>query len=239
MQQINLAEICPQTKTLGPGTRFALWVQGCCFKCPGCTSPDWIPQKEATRVDPIALAKLILSIPNIDGVTISGGEPTLQASALAEICEHIRSHRPNISIISYSGFTLKQLQDKDDEAIDRYLSLLDVLIDGQYIESLNDNKGFRGSSNQVVHFLSDRHKGEEWLFTQRPRDTELHLRDESALMVGVPPIGHSTNLKEVLQEVEARSNLVCTVDRPKIPVHWKNVNPIQRNYRHHAAEKLS
>lgn len=201
MKHLNLAEICPSTKNLGPGNRFVLWVQGCCFRCPGCTSPDWIPQKQANLADPIALAKFILSLPNIDGVTISGGEPTLQAGALAEMCEYLRSNRPDISIVSYSGFTLRQLQEKGDKDVDRYLSLIDVLIDGQYVEALNDNKGFRGSSNQVVHFLSDWHRGEEWLFTQRSRDTELHLRNGSALMVGVPPIGHSGNLKTALQEV--------------------------------------
>lgn len=114
----------------------------------------------------------------------------MQASALVEMCNYLRRERSDISIISYSGFTLRQLREKSDESIDAYLLLLDVLIDGQYVESLNDNKGFRGSSNQVVHFLTDKHRGQKELFTQRDRDTEIHLRDSSVLSVGVPPVGY-------------------------------------------------
>ena len=85
MTLLNVAEICPATRTLGPGQRFVIWVQGCCFNCRGCISPDWIPQKQANLVDPVRLANYILSIPSTEGLTISGGEPMLQAAALSEL----------------------------------------------------------------------------------------------------------------------------------------------------------
>ena len=109
----------------------------------------------------------------------------LQAIALRELFIYLRQHR-NISIICFTGFTLQQLQAKSDPAINHLLTLIDVLIDGQYIQKLNDNKGWRGSSNQVVHFLSPRHLSEASLFVERKRDVEIHLRNDSALMVGVP-----------------------------------------------------
>jgi anaerobic ribonucleoside-triphosphate reductase activating protein len=56
MTLLNVAEICPATHTLGPGQRFVVWVQGCCFKCRGCVSPDWIPQTKATLIEPSELA---------------------------------------------------------------------------------------------------------------------------------------------------------------------------------------
>ncbi|NEP85216.1 MAG: radical SAM protein [Okeania sp. SIO3C4] len=185
MTLLNIAEICSATRTLGPGQRFAIWVQGCCFNCNGCVSPKWIPQKQATLIDPQKLAETILSLPDIEGVTVSGGEPMLQAIALRELFIYLRQHR-NISIICFTGFTLQQLQAKSDPAINHLLTLIDVLIDGQYIQKLNDNKGWRGSSNQVVHFLSPRHLSEANLFVERKRDVEIHLRNDSALMVGVP-----------------------------------------------------
>ena len=169
MTLLNAAEICPATHTLGPGQRFVIWVQGCCFNCRGCISPDWIPQKQATLVDPVQLADYILSVPGTEGLTVSGGEPMLQATALSELFTHLRQHR-DISIMCFSGFTLEQLQAKSDPAINQVLTLIDVLIDGQYIPELNDNKGWRGSSNQVVHFLTNRHLPESSLFTQRKRD---------------------------------------------------------------------
>lgn len=186
MSTLNIAEICPATRTLGPGKRFVIWVQGCCFNCENCISPDWIPQKQGTLIDIFKLADYIISTPDIQGLTVSGGEPMLQASALCELFTYLRKNR-DISIICYTGFTLSQLQNNSDANIDKLLTLIDVLIDGQYIASLNDNQGWRGSSNQVVHFLTNRHLHQANLFTDRPRDVELHIYDESTLMVGVPP----------------------------------------------------
>ena len=198
MTLLNLAEICPATRTLGPGQRFAIWVQGCCFRCRNCVSPEWIPQKQATLIDPIKLADYILSIPNTEGITVSGGEPMLQAAALSELFTYLRQQR-DISIISFTGFTLEQLQAKSDPAINHILSLIDVLIDGQYIPELNDNKGWRGSSNQIVHFLTSRHLPEANLFLERKRDVEIHLREESALMVGVPPDSFSALFQKAVE----------------------------------------
>ena len=200
MTAINIAEICPATRTLGPGQRFAIWVQGCCFCCRGCISPDWIPQKQASLVDPLELADYILSVPGTQGLTVSGGEPMLQAAALSELFTYLRQHC-DLSIICYSGFTFKQLQAKSDPAINKVLTLIDVLIDGQYIAEQDDNQGWRGSSNQVVHFLTPRHLGEASLFTERKRDVEIHMRDKSALMVGVPPNNFSTNFKLAVNSI--------------------------------------
>ena len=197
MTSLNLAEICPATRTLGPGQRFVIWVQGCCFNCRGCISPDWIPQKPATLVDPQKLADYILSVSGTEGLTVSGGEPMLQATALSELFTYLRQHR-DLSIICFTGFTIEQLQSKSESAIHRVLALIDVLIDGQYISELNDNKGSRGSSNQVVHFLTPRHLPEASLFTERKRDVEIHIRDDSALMVGVPPHNFSAKFKQAL-----------------------------------------
>ncbi len=194
MTLLNVAEICPATRTLGPGQRFVIWVQGCCFNCRGCISPDWIPQKQATLVDPVRLADYILSIPGTQGLTVSGGEPMLQADALSELFIYLCQQR-DLSLICYSGFTLEQLQAKSDPAINQFLALVDVFIDGQYMPELNDNKGWRGSDNQVIHFLTPRHLSEASWFTERKRDVEIHLRDHSALMVGVPPHNFSHNFK--------------------------------------------
>ncbi len=59
MTLLNIAEICPATRTLGPGQRFVIWVQGCCFNCCGCISPEWIPQEVANLVEPTMLAQRI------------------------------------------------------------------------------------------------------------------------------------------------------------------------------------
>ena len=197
MTLINLADFCPATRVLGPGLRFVLWVQGCCFRCPGCVSPDTIPQVTATLVEPKEIAQAILSNPQLDGITISGGEPMLQAPAINELFAIIRQER-DLSIMCYTGFTLAQLQAKHDPQINRMLSYIDVLIDGLYIQEQNDNRGWRGSSNQVVHFLTARHLQDAALFTERKRDIELYLRNDNALMVGVPPVKFSNQFSDLI-----------------------------------------
>ncbi len=200
MPLLNIAEICPATRTLGPGQRFVIWVQGCCFSCRNCISPDWIPIKEATLIEPKTLVDMVLSTPNTEGLTVSGGEPMLQAEALLELFTLLRQQR-EISIICFTGFTLEQLRSQSNPCIDGVLNTIDVLIDGQYIPELNDNKGWRGSSNQVVHFLSPKHLPEASLFFERERDVEIHLRDDAALMVGIPPHNFQKIFEQTFESV--------------------------------------
>lgn len=201
MSLLNIAEICPATRTLGPGKRFVIWVQGCCFSCRNCISPDWIPIKETTLIEPRVLVDMILSTPNTEGVTVSGGEPMLQAEAIFELFTLLRQQR-DISIICFTGFILEELQSKSDSNIDGVLNTIDVLIDGQYIPDLNDNKGWRGSSNQIVHFLSPRHLPEASLFLERKRNVEIHLRHDGALMVGIPPHNFQKTFVQTIENVK-------------------------------------
>ena len=195
---LNVAEICSATYALGPGQRFAIWLQGCCFRCQGCVSPDWIPLKVAHPVNTTVLADRIVSTPGVEGVTISGGEPMLQAKALLTLFKLLRQHQ-DISIMCFTGFTIESLRAQANPDIDEILNIIDVIIDGQYIEALNDNKGWRGSSNQVVHFLSERHLSDTHLFLERDRHVEIHLNEnENMLVVGVPPkYGLSDNLRNL------------------------------------------
>lgn len=186
MPFLNIATTCPSTKVLGPGNRFVIWVQGCCFDCHNCGSPDWRILKDSTLVTPKDLSKEVLKSQGIEGITISGGEPMLQAGGLYELIRNVRSVRP-LSVICFTGFTLEELKGKKDSTTDAFLSEIDVLIDGLYMDSLNDNKGLRGSSNQEIHFLSGIYKELADEFADRKRDIELYLFQKSYLMVGIKP----------------------------------------------------
>ena len=74
------------TKTLGPYNRFALWVQGCPFSCTECMSPDSQDFNSGLEMSISAIVDLILNEINIEGLTISGGEPFSQANEL--VIEH-------------------------------------------------------------------------------------------------------------------------------------------------------
>lgn len=180
---LNLAQIAPSTRTLGPGNRFAIWVQGCPFNCSGCIAPDWIPFKKAMVIELKVLADIILSQDDLNGLTISGGEPMMQAGRLAVLLEAILRKRPEFNVIVFTGFKKEQLI--WDEARN-LLNYIDLLIDGQYVASKNDRMGLRGSNNQRFHFLSDKLLPYMEEITTRRPGLEFHLLDDGVLMVGIP-----------------------------------------------------
>jgi len=204
---INAAQICPASRALGPGKRFVLWVQGCPFSCRGCISPDWIEFRTANLWRISELAKHILrlaAVENLEGITISGGEPMMQAAALAGLIDLLRAGYPSFSAIAFSGYTLAQLRRKAlaDNGIAALLARLDVLIDGLYVEARNDAKGLRGSSNQQIHFLTERYVDLAPAFEETSRNTELHLLDGEMLLVGIPSPKFLTGFRRTIEEIK-------------------------------------
>ena len=63
----------------GPGERFVLWLQGCPLLCPSCFNKELLPFVPRHIVEIEAMADMILAVPGIEGVTYTGGEPTVQA----------------------------------------------------------------------------------------------------------------------------------------------------------------
>lgn len=183
-KSINLAAFVPVTRVLGPGLRAGIWVQGCPFHCPGCIAPGWIPQQTAELISFSQLAERILEAKDITGVTISGGEPMLQAFGLAETLKIVKQTKP-IDVITFTGFTLEQLRSKPpNPGVDTFLAEIDVLIDGLYRSELNNDTGLRGSSNQRIHYLSDR-LVDAHLETY-PRQAEIFVQNGELIIAGVP-----------------------------------------------------
>jgi anaerobic ribonucleoside-triphosphate reductase activating protein len=192
-ETLNVAATCPVTRALGPGLRAVVWVQGCFFRCPGCIAPGWIPIQPARLTGIEDLASELLSHPDVTGLTFSGGEPMLQAAGLARLARLIRSKR-DVDIVCFTGFMLSHLQHTPPgPGVMDLMYKFDVLIDGPYIEKLNDNRGLRGSCNQRIHFLTDRLKGCD--FESEPRKAEIQLGDEQMMLVGIPPV----DLEEAIQ----------------------------------------
>ena len=100
-----------------------------------------------------ALASIRKTHPDLDGVTISGGEPFLQPDKLLELVLFI-NRQISEDILVYSGFTIEELSSREDSTR-QILRNIAVLVDGKYIEALNDNRALRGSANQRVIFLKD------------------------------------------------------------------------------------
>ncbi|MGN0805050.1 MAG: 4Fe-4S single cluster domain-containing protein [Candidatus Coproplasma sp.] len=170
------------TRTLGPGDRYGLWLQGCNRRCHGCVAPNsWdISQGEEISVEVLAL-KICQS--GCNGLTISGGEPFLQSEELYRLICKVKEEG-DMGIIVFSGYTLAQLQDSPDENVQKILQMIDVLIDGEYIEELDDDKPYRGSSNQKIHFLTSRYSQSD--FNNKSRENDFILEGDKIITVGIP-----------------------------------------------------
>lgn len=91
----------------------------------------------------------------LDGITISGGEPFEQVVPLAELLGGISEHKPDWSILVYSGFRLSEIS-KDSEENNKCITFIDVLIDGGYQMDLSSKHPLTGSGNQKIHYLTNR-----------------------------------------------------------------------------------
>lgn len=183
---LNTAAYVIGTRALGPGWRAAIWVQGCPFHCAGCVAPEWQEQRTADLVRVNDLVERILT-PGITGLTISGGEPMLQADVLASLVEQVRRRRSSIDVICFTGFTMGQLIWSNDDGVSRFLAQLDVLVDGLYVEAKNDGRGLRGSTNQMVHRLTEAGRRMSYNFETAPRHLEIHIGNDRYLAAGIPP----------------------------------------------------
>lgn len=183
-EYLNINMICDRgTKVLGPGLRYAIWTQGCVFNCPKCTSPDTKPINPNILIPINDIIKSIADNDKIEGITISGGEPFLQASKILLLLERIRVIRPLLNIIIYTGFNIEELDWNEAKEV---IALSDVVIDGRYIEEYNDNKGIRGSSNQRVNYISERLIKYKDDIESGKRNFEVYVSDSQMNILGIP-----------------------------------------------------
>lgn len=170
-------------RVLGPGNRAVLWVYGCCFDCPGCIAESYRsgPYQETTPEEAAAwyLAQ------NAEGLTISGGEPMMQAAALGEMVSYIRRER-DCGVIVYTGYVYEDLLARRDPEIMALLDRTDLLIDGPYRQELDRNQMARGSDNQRLIPLTERYRDSLWYYEQPGRKIELRLSEKRTLLIGVP-----------------------------------------------------
>lgn len=154
---MNYATIKPRDIANGPGVRVCLFVSGCTHHCKGCFNQEaWdFDFGEPFTQETIDYILEQLSPSFVKGLTLLGGEPfePQNQPAIVELLRQIKAKYPEKSIWAFSGY----LFDRDilagklgDPAITReYLSYLDVLVDGPFIEAKkNLTLRFRGSENQ-------------------------------------------------------------------------------------------
>ena len=142
----------------GPGVRVSLFVSGCTHRCPGCfneEAQDFAYGLPFTRAEEDRIVEA-LSPAHIKGLSLLGGEPFEPDNqrALLPLLRRVKEKYPSKEVWCYSGYTLEELRQNSRarcEATDEMLSLIDVLVDGPFVEAQKDlNLRFRGSANQRI-----------------------------------------------------------------------------------------
>lgn len=187
MQSLSIGMEIPATEAEGPGTRYAVWVQGCPLRCKGCCNPELLAFRGGTPSTPAALTARILATEGIEGISLLGGEPTSQAAGLAEVCEAVRA--AGLTVMLYTGFTVEALQARDDPAVDRLLAACDLVVDGPYDRDRPDTeRRWIGSTNQGLRFLTDAYQPTDPRFFEG-ETIELRLVNGELLINGWPWAG--------------------------------------------------
>lgn len=194
---IRISHVEKDTTLLGPYNRFVIWVHGCCFDCEGCLATN-TKNGAYEDIEVSALAQIVANS-SCEGITISGGEPFLQSTALLNLIRCIKEFR-DIGVIVYSGFTLAEI--KQDKVMSTLLSDIDILIDGRYVKELDDNRAYVGSSNQIIHYLSSRYTnvGKRY-YAAGKRRAEIKITENQAILIGVP----SHNVLKTWQDIKDKS----------------------------------
>ena len=148
----------------GTGVRVSLFVSGCTNQCPQCFQPEtWAfdygqPFTEETLEQ---LLKL-LAPSHVQGLTVLGGEPMEPSNqrGLIAVLSAVRKAYPNKTIWCFTGYLYEDILAGQGhphcEVSEVLLALVDVLVDGRFVEELKDiTLRFRGSSNQRVLDLNE------------------------------------------------------------------------------------
>jgi len=138
-------------QTLGYGQRVVVWTQGCSIRCAGCITASTWHKDPTLAIDTSALVDGMCDWwSTADGLTVSGGEPLDQPTALREFLRLARA-RVNGDILLYSGYSRERI-DRDWPWV---FDSVDVLITEPFVTELRPGPPLRGSSNQRLHRLSE------------------------------------------------------------------------------------
>ena len=183
---------------LGYGARIGIWFQGCSIGCPGCCAKHtW----NADAGQAVALTDLLawmrrLPLAEVNGVTITGGEPFEQSAALHRLVAALRSSvdfPKDIDILCYSGFPWRRLSRRHGDI----LRHLDAVIAEPYVEK-QPPQWLRGSGNQTMHLLSALGRDRYAKASEQPNGLQVVAAGDDIRIIGIPNRGDLERMQEKL-----------------------------------------
>ena len=181
----NIAHYEHDSLIYGPGKRFVVWFQGCNLACQGCWNKQmWSfkPNKLIHRKDLLAE---ILSVADIRGITLLGGEPLLQAENVWWLLEQVR-RSSDLTVFLYTGFEAAEIVELGFQQ--QIEELCDIIALGRYDESSrNIDQQWIGSDNQQVIYLAGSRELDK---PQACNQAEIIINDVGAMTIlGFPSAG--------------------------------------------------
>ncbi|MFJ9966607.1 4Fe-4S single cluster domain-containing protein [Streptomyces avermitilis] len=207
---IRLGRWVSWTRAEGPGARAALWVQGCTIGCPSCINPHFWPTSQGgSLVEPSDLAAALCEGPAVEGVTLLGGEPFEQATALAPFADAVQAM--GLTVMVFTGYLYEVLLAGTVPGAGDLLAATDLLVDGPYVREHRDRRRpWAGSTNQRFIALTPRYaklvaeiEGSHGAERGAPADhLEIHLREDGS--VGISGMGDNALLRDLRRDLGLR-----------------------------------
>jgi anaerobic ribonucleoside-triphosphate reductase activating protein len=154
MESLRLGSRVRSTTAEGPGRRYAVWLQGCRIRCPGCCNPQFFDAAGGGSLPVATLLEEVAGERGIEGATVLGGEPFDQPGSLGSFLRGVQGL--GLSTVVFTGYLLEELRAVEEAR--RALEAIDLLVDGPYRATHPETRRrWAGSTNQRFHFLTSRY----------------------------------------------------------------------------------
>lgn len=150
---MKMAGFYDESISNGLGWRAVLFVSGCPHNCLGCHNKVAQDYDYGEEFDEKKIIARIKENSILNGITISGGEPLCMEniSDVNNFIENLKKEKPEFNVWCYTGYTIEELKNRNDDITNKALENIDVLVDGKFImDRKNPEIKFRGSDNQRI-----------------------------------------------------------------------------------------
>jgi len=182
--KLHIANIIGYTDVEGPDTRTAIWFQGCNIYCKECCNPEYLEIGKGKEYSCEELISFISEF-KTTGITILGGEPLLQADELYNFLLEYKKLYQNKSIFLFTGFEWKTLL--KNNLYEKTIMLSDLVVSGPFQKkSTPDNRRWIGSTNQEIHFITEKFKYLKKSWPEHKNEIEFHITNDEIIINGTP-----------------------------------------------------
>lgn len=181
---LNLGNWIECTEVEGPGKRFAIWTQGCHIRCPDCCNPEllpFVPNRLVEVNDMVRRVETAREQHGIEGVTLLGGEPMIQARGLAVLAREVRLL--GLTVMLFTGYVISKGRSLPNGAKE-LLEHCDLVVDGPYVPGRSETqRNWVGSTNQRFHYLTPAYNDAIETAARYGNGVEIRLGDSGKLLL--------------------------------------------------------